>query len=125
MSPKTRKLSQLARLTIAAAAFVCAWLITAALDAIRAPDWTIFTGGAVIMVSLVAVTATLHLWTQAGNAGEAEPERRNDEGGGGQRRERPDPPHPGGGGTDPSWWPEFERRLALYVAEREREPLTC
>jgi hypothetical protein len=111
----------LATLMIAAFAFVCAWLITAALDAMRAPEWTMVTGGAVIMVSILAVIAALQLWTQTGDAGETEPARRTDEGEGGPRPHRPDAPKPGGGGSDPSWWPEFERRLALYVAERERE----
>src|SRR5947209_6011659 len=82
--------SQPARLVIATFAFACAWLITAALDAMRAPDWTMFMGGAVI-------------------------------GRGGPRRHWPHAPRPGGGGSDPSRWPEFERRLASYVAERERE----
>ena len=109
------------RLMIATFAFVCAWLVTAVLEAMRAPDWTLFMGGAVILVSIVTLVAALHLWTQAGDAGEPEPERRSDEGGGGPRRQGPDAPQPGGGGSDPSWWPEFERRLALYVAERERE----
>lgn len=115
------ELSRLARLMIAAFALACAWLVTAALDAMRAPDWTMYTGGAVIMVSIVAVIAALQLWTQAGDAGETEPARRSDEGGGGPRRQRPDAPQPGGGGSDPSWWPEFERRLALYATERETE----
>lgn len=114
-----RRLSQLARLMIATSVFVCAWLTTAALAAMRAPEWTMFMGGAVIVASIVVVIAMLHLWTRGG-AGETQEERRGDEGGGGPRRHWPDAPQPGGGGSDPSWWPEFERRLALYAAERER-----
>jgi hypothetical protein len=102
-------------------AFVGAWLITAVFDAMRAPDWTMFMGGAVIMVSIVVVIATLHRWTQAGDGSDTQPARRDDEGGGGPRRHGPDPPEPGGGDSDPSWWPEFEHRLSSYVAERERE----
>jgi hypothetical protein len=79
-----------------------------------------FMGGGVIVVSIFVVIATLHLWTQADDGGETQPEHRGDEGGGGPRRHRPDAPQHGGGGSDSSWWPDFERQLALYVAERER-----
>jgi hypothetical protein len=115
------RLSRLVRLMISTFAFACAWMITAVFDAMRAPDWTIFMGGAVIVVSIVVVIATLHRWTQAGDGGETRPGHRGDEGGGGPRRHWPDAPEPGGGDSDPSWWPEFERRLSLYVAEREGE----
>lgn len=115
------RLSRLTRLMISAFAFVCAWLITAVFDAMRAPDWTVAMGGVVIVVSIVVVIATLHRWTQACDSDEIQPERRGDEGGGGPRRDWPDAPEPGGGHSDPTWWPEFERRLSLYVAERERE----
>jgi hypothetical protein len=117
----TRKLSQLARLMIATFAFVCALLMTGALDALRASDWMLVTGAVMLAASIVAVIATLHLWTQADDSGETEPEHRGDDGGGGARRSSPDAPHPGGGGSEPTWWPEFERRLAFYVAERERQ----
>jgi hypothetical protein len=115
------RLSPSARLVIATFAFVCAWLVTGALDVIRALDWTMVLGGSVIVVSIAVVVATLHLWTQAGDANASQLQRRGDEGGGGPRHYWPDSPLPGGGGSDPSWWPEFERRLAFYVAERDRE----
>jgi hypothetical protein len=115
------RLSQPARLVIATFGFVCAWLTAAALDAMRAPRWTMFMGGAVVVVSIAVVVGTLHLWTQTAYAGESQPQRRGDEGGGGPRRHWPGAPQPGGGGSEPSWWPEFERRLASYVAERDRE----
>lgn len=84
------RVSQLARPLIAAFAFACAWLLTAAFDAMRAPGWTMFAGGAVIVVSVFVITVTVHLWTREAD-------------------------------SDPSWWPEFEHQLALYVAEQERE----
>jgi hypothetical protein len=115
------RMSQLARLVIATFALGCAWLITAAFDALRAPEWAMFMGVAVIVVSIVVVITTLHLWTHAGHAGETQPDHQGDDGGGGPRRHRPDGPRLGGGGRDPSWWPEFERQLASYLAERERE----
>jgi hypothetical protein len=79
-----------------------------------------FLGAAVIVVSIVVITATLHLWTQEGDGGDVGPGRRGAHGGGGPRRRRPDAPPPGGGGA-PAWWPDFERQLAVYVAERESE----
>lgn len=113
--------SQLARALIATFAFACAWVLTAVFDALGAPRWTIFTGGAVIVASIVVITVTVHLWTQEGDGGESDPGQRGNDGGGGPRRRRPDAPQLGGGGNDPSWWPEFERQVAFYVAERERE----
>lgn len=114
------RMSRLARPLIATGAFTCAWLLTAMLDALRAPGWTTLTGGVVIMVSIVVISVTVHLWTQGSEGGERGPGDRGGDGGG-PRHRRPDAPDPRGGGDDPSWWPEFERQVALYVAERERE----
>jgi hypothetical protein len=113
----SRRLSPLARLMIATVAFACAWLSTALLEAERAPGWTMFAGGAMIVASIVAITITLHLWTQEGDGGDSGPGNRGAPGGGGPRRRRPDEPQPGGDDSDPSWWPEFERQLALYATE--------
>jgi hypothetical protein len=113
------RVSQAARPAIATFAFACAWLVTAGVDAMGAPGWTIFLGGAVIVASIVVLIATLHIWTQGGDVADRGPHR--GDGGDGPRRPRPDAPQRGGGGTDPSWWPAFERQLATYVAERERE----
>lgn len=113
--------SWLARTLIATFAFVCAWLLTAVFDALGAPGSTIFIGGVVIVVSIVVITVAVHLWTQGGDGGGGGPEPRADHGGGGPPRRRPDAPQHGGGGSNPSWWPEFERELALYVVERERD----
>jgi hypothetical protein len=117
-----RRVSALDRLVIAALAVLCAWLANAALAATRPPDWTLFTGGAVIVLCIIGAIAALQLWTQAADADDGQHERRGDEGGGGRRRGWPDGPEPEGGGSEPSWWPEFEHRLASYAAERrERE----
>lgn len=110
-----------ARPVIATFAFAFAWLVTAVLDTTRAPDWAIFLGGAVIVVSIAVITVTLHRWTLGGDDGDSEPGHQGGPGGGGPRRRRPDAPQHGGDGGVPSWWPEFEREFALYVAERERE----
>jgi hypothetical protein len=114
------RLSQLARPVIATLAFACAWPLAAGLDAMRAPGWTIILGGAVIVVSIVVITGTLHLWTQGGHGGDIGPGHPGQHDGGGPGRRRPDAPHGGGAGA-PSWWPEFERQLVLYMAERESE----
>jgi hypothetical protein len=116
----SRGAPQLARAMIATFAFTCTWLLTAVLDALRAPGWTMLTGGAVIVVSVVVITFTVHLWTQEGEV-ESGPGRRGNDGGGGPPHRRPDAPPRGGGGHDPGWWPEFERQVAVYVAECERE----
>jgi hypothetical protein len=42
-----------------------------------------------------------------------------DRGGGGGGNDRPRPRPDRGGG--PAWWPEFERELDRYAADRERE----
>ncbi len=119
--PWSRHRQSLARPVIATFAFACAWLVTATSDAMGAPGWTTFLGTAVIVVSIVLIIATLHVWTQGGDDGEGGPEPRGSDGGGGPGRRWPNAPQHGGGGSDPSWWPEFERQLALYVAEHERE----
>jgi hypothetical protein len=105
--------SELARPVIATLAFACAWLITPASDVMRAPGWTIFLGGAVIVVSIVVIIATLHLWTREGDGGDSGPGRQADHGGAGRRPGAPDAPQHGGGGGEPSWWPKFERQLAF------------
>jgi hypothetical protein len=108
--------SALPRLLIAVFAFMCAWLLAAELGALGAPGWTMFMGGAVIVVSIAVMLGAVHVWSQVGEGGESEGEHRGDDGEGGPR---PDAPEPGGGGNDPRWWPEFERQLAFYTAERE------
>lgn len=41
------------------------------------------------------------------------------DGDGGLGRRPPNRPDGGGGPGEPTWWPEFERELARYVAQRE------
>jgi hypothetical protein len=113
-----RQTTRLGRLLIATFAFLCAWLLAAELEVLGAPGWTMLTCGAVIVISIIVIIVTLHLWTQGGDGGESDPGRRDDHGRGGPRRPRP-APQPVGDGGDPSWWPEFERQLALYAAERD------
>lgn len=105
----SRKLPPLARPVIATLGFACAWLLAAGFDALGVRGWALFLGGAVIAVSVVVITVTLHLWAV------------EDDGGVGPRRRSLDAPQPGGDGGAPSWWPDFERQFGLYVAERESE----
>lgn len=114
-----RNMPRIARPVVATLAFACAWLVAAGFDAMGVRGWAMFLSVAVIVVSLVAITATLHLWALGGEGGDAGPGPRGAHGGGGPRRRRPDAPQPGGGGA-PSWWPDFERQFEAYVAERER-----
>jgi hypothetical protein len=111
------RLRPVARPLIATFAFTCAWLLTAALDVLRAPGWTTGLGCVIVALSVFVITVTLHRWTQEGAGGESRSGLQGDEGGDGPRCRRPDGPLPGGGGSEPSWWPEFERQLALYVAD--------
>jgi hypothetical protein len=119
------RLSQPARPLIAISAFACAWLLGAVCEGLRAPDWTLLIGGALMLVSIVVTMVTVHVWAHEGGRGESGPGQRGDDGGGERRRRRPDAPQGGGGGGDPSWWPEFERQLTLYVAEREKRQPAC
>jgi hypothetical protein len=109
-----RTVAPVARPAIATLAFAFAWLTAAALDTMRAPSWTIFLGGAVIVVTIVAMAASLHLWARETDDGD---QQRGEDDGGGPWRRAPDGPNPRGGGSEPEWWPEFERQLAAYVSE--------
>jgi hypothetical protein len=115
------RMSQVARPVTTTFAFACAWLITGVFDAIQAPRRTICVGGAVIVVSIVVIITTLHVWTQGGDDADSRPILRGGHGGGGPRSRQPDAPQLGGGDGHASWWPEFERQVALYVAECGRE----
>jgi hypothetical protein len=101
----SRRVSPLTRLVIATLALACAWLVAGGLDTMRVPGWTVLLSGAVIVVSIGTITATLHAWTQGGDDGDTRPGHGGDH---------------GGDGSPPSWWPDFERQLALYAAERDR-----
>lgn len=115
------RVPRLARPLLAISAFMSAWLLTAMSDALHAPGWTTFMGAAVMVISILVVTVTVHLWTLQGDGNESGPGLGGNDGGGGPRRRRPDAPHRGDGGDDRSWWPEFERQLGSYISERERE----
>jgi hypothetical protein len=80
------RVSQVARPLIAAFAFVSAWLLTAVFDELRTPAWTMFTGCAVIVVSIIVIIVTVHRWTQGGDGDESGAGQQDDQGGGGPRR---------------------------------------
>jgi hypothetical protein len=77
------RISPPARPMIAIFAFACAWLMTAVLDAMRAPGWTVVLGGAVVVVSIVVVAATLQHWTQGDDGADGEQGERGGRDGGG------------------------------------------
>jgi hypothetical protein len=107
---------------IATFGFVSAWLLAAALDALQPPEWAILTSAAMLAVSVVVMIVAVHLWMIGDVGEENRPGQGGDQGGGGPGRRRPDAPQPGDGGSDPSWWPGFERQLAVYIAESDSKP---
>src|SRR5690348_5771244 len=90
------RMSTLARPVVATFAFLCAWLATAAFDAMRAPLWTIFLGVALMVVGLVVIAITLHAWTQQNDDGEG---GAGDDGPGGPGWAPPVSPRGGGSGV--------------------------
>jgi hypothetical protein len=68
-----------------------------------------------VIASTIGLVAVVVLALRAidGESGGSDPGR----GGGGNDRPRPRPDR----GGDPAWWPEFERELDRYAAERERD----
>lgn len=95
-------------------ALLCAWFMSMVLETLRAPVWLLLMTGAVIVLNVIALAATVHLATSYRPG--------DNPGGGHDGRGRPRPEDPGrdGGGGEPSWWPEFERQFAGYVSEAER-----
>lgn len=88
-----------ARVPLTLVSFACAWIL-AFLTA----------------VSLALLIASARRSTP-GDSGEG---GSDSDGDGGLGRRPPDRPTGGGGPADPSWWPEFERSLARYMAQQER-----
>src|SRR5947209_3547441 len=105
------RVAQVTRPLIATFAFACAWVVTVACDALRAPSWTLVIGAAVLVAITGVIIITVHLWTLEPHDDENPPAPSDEDGGGGPGHRRPDPPRQGDGGTDPHWWPEFERQF--------------
>lgn len=104
------------RIALALAAFASAWALCFLLARLHAPTWAGLCGGASVVVSLFAVIAAAQLSLPNGRGSGPD-----DAGGGGGNRPPPDRPPDGDGPADPSWWPQFERDLARYLAEQPRQ----
>lgn len=112
-------ISRVARPLVACAGLSGAWGAWILVIVIHGPMWMMVFTGSVFAVSTVAMGAAIHLATY-------EKDDRDDGGEGGTPSLSPETP--GGGGDDePLWWPEFERQLAAYAAQRDRErqPVDC
>lgn len=104
------------RMPLALCSFISAWGLCFLLIKLHFPGWTWFAATLAVITSIVVLIAAAQ-FSLPRDAGEGS----GDEGDGGSPLRRPpEPPTDGGGPADPSWWPEFERDLALYMAERER-----
>jgi hypothetical protein len=112
-------MSRLARPLVACAGLSGAWGAWVLVIVVHGPLWMLALTGAVFAVSAVAMGIAIHLAT-------CEQEDRHDEGGGGAPSLNPETPG-GGGGDEPVWWPEFEREVAAYAAQldRERQPVSA
>lgn len=108
-----------ARLPLALTAFASAWSTCFVLLKTQAPHWTILPGAALVLggIVVVVVAGQTSLPHDAGDDGSDD----GGTGGGGPGRRPPDRPTGGGDPAEPSWWPQFERDLARYVAQREHD----
>ena len=102
------------RAFLAGLSCLAAWAIAMVLEALRSPAWLLAITGAVILLSLAAVIATVHQATR--------PDQGDDPSDGRSEPDSPGPSSPSrnGDGDEPSWWPEFERQFAAHVRQTER-----
>lgn len=103
-------MSQISRPLVAAFSLVGLWFLAMVLETLRVPVWALVMNGGLLLVNVIVLTAAIHDVTR---------QQYHQDGDGGLPPRRPDLPDPGGGG-EPTWWPEFERALAKYLAEDER-----
>jgi len=82
------------------------------------PVWMMALTALVFALSSVAMGVAIYLATYE--------EDSHEEGEGGAPSRSPEGPD-GGGDREPPWWPEFERELDAYAAQRDRErqPVDC
>jgi hypothetical protein len=104
---------RLARPLVACCGLSSAWGAWV-LAVLRGPASMIALTSAVFAIGSVVTAITIHLAT-------CDTEDHDDGGTGGAPRSRPEAPDGGGGDGEPLWWPEFERELAAYAAQRERQ----
>lgn len=107
-----------ARIPLAVAAFVCAWTLSYVLIKLQFPKWTALLAAAAVFISLVLLVVAAQMSLPQDDGGDD-----RDDDGGGLDKPPPDRPIDGGDPADPAWWPDFERDLARYQAERTRVAL--
>jgi hypothetical protein len=110
------RISRVARPLVACSGLSGAWGVWVLVIVLHAPLWMMALTGSVFGLSSVAMGVAIHLAT-------SEEENRHDGGAGGAPSLGPEAPS--GGGDEPVWWPEFERQVATYAAQsdRERQPV--
>jgi hypothetical protein len=102
-----------ARFPLAIMSFASAWTLAFMMAESRPASWRGVASTLAIVVSLVLLIAVgQQAMPSDGEGGDSDSD-------GGPGRRPPDRPNDGGGPADPSWWPEFERELARYVARLE------
>lgn len=111
---RVQRVPRKARLPLALVAFVGAWVLCFALVKLEYPRWAQLAAAAAAFISFFVVIVAGQRSLPRGGGGGGD-----DDGGGGLDRPKPDRPTDGGNPTEPDWWPEFERELARYQAERQ------
>jgi hypothetical protein len=104
-------MSQLTRPLVAALSLLVLWVLAMVLETLRVPVWVLVVNGALLLVNVIVLTASIHQVMREQGRGDGD---------GGVRPHRRDVRDSGGGGGI-SWWPEFERELAQYLAEQQRD----
>jgi hypothetical protein len=99
------------RALAAVLSLIALWFLAMVLEALRVPAWVLAVNGGLLLVNVIVLIGSLHQATR---------EPADPGGDGGIHGSRPDIPG-SGGGDEPSWWPELERELRQYLAERERD----
>jgi len=94
---------------LAALSLAGLWMLAMVLEAMGVPVWALVVTGALLVANVIVLTACIYRATR---------DEGHSDGGGGAPPHGPEIPDPGGG-HDPSWWPELERELAQYLAERD------
>jgi hypothetical protein len=118
-----RRVPRLARPFVACAGVAAAYGAWAMVLLVRGPSWMVALTSLCIALGSAAMALAIHFVTR----------EEEDGGGGGDVGGGPGPepaaPRDGGGDLEPPWWPEFERQLASYAADQERErpaqPVEC
>lgn len=108
---------RLARPFVASAGLSLAWGAWVLIVVLHGPASMFALTLSAFAIASVATAISIHLATR-------DEEKRDGGDLGGGPDPLPEAPQ-GGGNGEPPWWPEFERQVADYAAERERQPVNC